>query len=266
MLRVLIALCAGFIASAGFAAAGSVQLDPAGPWRVDYADDGCVLSRPFSAAGARHDLGLTFRPLQKRVWLRIRSSEQVRARDDEEIKVDVDDVTLKDLVHFNIYRAEPSGTVREFLFNDFARQVGGVQRSFRFRTARHGELLLNAKDIAKALQSTKTCVDDLHRSLGIDPALLATLKSEPEGYSGEFIELPDFRDQFEYHILYWVTPEGRVEDCRLLRPTGNKKFDQNACIQLEKKGRFKPARNAAGEAVRAPVYEDPVIRRTVIRS
>lgn len=63
-----------------------------------------------------------------------------------------------------------------------------------------------------------------------------------------------------------MTPAGRVDECHLLSPTGKASFDKKACDQLKKAGQFIPAKNAAGHAIRAPLYENATIISQVFRT
>lgn len=244
-----------------------VQLQPAGPWRIDYAEDSCLLSRPFTGSGQAHNLVATFEPLQGRVWMRLSSPEELRKRDDEKITVEVDGVALGEPVHMNVLKGKPSGTVREFWFKTYWSDVAGAEKSLRFRTAKYGDIQLNGTGLAKAMTTVSTCVDDLHRSLGIDPIQLRSIKSWPEGHAAKFLDIPlqHDGDSFTYRVLYWVAANGRVDECRLLGSTGNAKFDASACAKLKKNGEFVPARNFADAPVRAPVYENATIRRFTTR-
>jgi TonB family protein len=262
VLRIFLALHAAMWAAVDTV---PVQLQPNGPWKVIYADDGCVLGRPFTGAGAIYDFALTFEPVNPKAWLRIHSDENLGGRHDGDADVTVDGSPLSHTVHFNVFPGKVGGTVREFLFSDFHKEAAHAQRSIGLNAGRFGDLQIDAPDFAKAMESMKSCLDDLHRSLGIDPALLTTIASPPGGFSATFVDTPRER-KFDYKILYWVDEKGRVNECHLLGSSGNEEFDKKACDQLRKNGKFTPARDVAGNAVRAPVYEDVNLITTVVRS
>lgn len=56
-------------------------------------------------------------------------------------------------------------------------------------------------------------------------------------------------------LRYTVNPDGRVSRCRVVRTSGYSLIDAVACQLIEKRFRFRPAKNAAGRAVRADVIE-----------
>jgi TonB family protein len=236
-----------------------VDLQPATAWKVDYSKTSCILTRQFTGAGQAYDFELTLAPIEKRAWLRIGSAEKVRKFDDGDAIVEVDGAKLAEPTHFNIFENAKHGTTREFLFLQFRRDVAPANRSLRLRPARHGDLMLQVPDFPGAMRAMDSCMDDLHRSLGVDPAVLQTIATNPEGWAFQFVRSPD--REYEMQLLYWVTAEGKVDDCRILKPSGIADFDQRFCEELKRNGRFKPAKSVAGAPVRAPVFEDLVIRR-----
>ena len=171
---------------------------------------------------------------------------------------------VSDKVHFNVI-PKGDGTTREFWLREF-NKVQGMQASMRLRTRRHGDLKLATGDFPNAMRAVVACVDDLHRSLGIDPAAVKVIATQPQGTpSISQIDFPKTPSGFDITLLYWITTEGRVEKCRVLKPSGLAKFDKSVCAQLERRALFKPARDASGKAVPAPIYESIRLRRQVIR-
>lgn len=253
------------LVSAATAAPQPIDLKPAGPWKVEYGESACLLNRPYLANGKSYRLELTFEPIQTDVWLRIYDPEKSRSRDSGEAVVEVDGSQVSDKVHFNVIPSA-NGTKREFWLREF-KKVQQMQNSLRLLPRRHGELRLATGDFPKAMHAIVGCVDDLHRSLGIDPAAVKAIAKQPEGNpSLSQIDFPKTPSGFDITLLFWITTEGRVEKCRVLKPSGLANFDKSVCSQLEKKARYKPARDAAGKAVPAPIYEAIRLRREVIRS
>ena len=266
MKPLLTALLAVALSSPACAAPEQIDLVPSGKWRVDYAENGCVLSRSFTGAGKEYKLGLTFEPVSADVWMRLRGPDSVSHFDSGEIKTEIDGAPQKTLVHFNLFKDKSGGATREYWLRDFRNNVAGTQRTIRLQTGKYGDIRIGFDGFAEAMKSIETCVDDLHRSLGIDPALLKTIASEPDQTSMGALTLPDIGDEFVYQMLYWVTASGRVDECHLLAPTRDAAFNKNACDEMKMNARFKPARDTAGKPVRAPVYENAHVRRVVYRS
>lgn len=230
-----------------------VKLAPIAQWKVDYSAKSCILTRDFTSGRDAYQFELTLAPVEKRAWLRLGTGEMMRGHDSGNAAVEVDGSRLKEPTHFNIFPNVRNGTTREFLFNQFQRDIGRVTRSLRLTPAGHGDFQLDVPDFPDAMRVMASCMADLHRSLGIDPAALAAVAVEPQGWSMSFVKTPG--GPFDIELVYWVAPDGRVDDCRVLAPSGKGDFDTRVCGELRQKGRFKPARNAAGDAIRAPVYE-----------
>ena len=258
-MRNFVLLVLAVVLGGGKLAAGPVDMKPATPWKVDYSKASCILTRQFSGGGQSYDFELTFTPVEKRAWLRIGSADKVGKFDDGDAVVEVDGVKLAEPTHFNIFRNSKRGTTREFLFLQFRRDVGATAKSLRLVPARHGDFRFDMTDFPDAMRVMGSCMDDLHRSLGVDPAALQSVAADPEGWSMSFVHSPN--REFDMQLLYWVTPDGTVDDCKVVAPSGIREFDDRVCGELKQKGRFKPAKTATGAAIRAPVFEDLRIRR-----
>lgn len=265
--KLLVFLSAAAIAISPASAASSIHdLQPMGPWKVDYADAACLLSRPFAGSAQTYDFELTAKPIERRSWLRLYSAEK-KARqtlDDGDARIEIDGVPSPAKVHFNILPNRKGGTTREFLFDDFQEIGAQTRASLGLSLGRYGSFRLNADDLGEALTALQACVDDLHKSLGIDPTILASIQTQPEGSALSFTTIPE--RPFDLELLYWVSVDGRVDQCRLIKPTGITEFDLRICRDVMENGRFKPAKNAAGAAVRAPVFEDDAVRTANIIS
>jgi TonB family protein len=259
-------ICAWALAFSSWAQArGHVtDLQPSGPWKVEYADTNCVLSRTFTGAGESYEFELTLEPVVKTGWLRIGSPGKVRRSDDGNAQVDVDGIALAAPIHFNLFQNSKHGTTRQFLFPDFLKQVGGARASLRLRPGKYGDLFFRVPDFPQAVTAMSGCIADLHKSLGIDPALLQTIASPPQGNLLSLIEIPKDSLLLTVTLLFWVAPNGSVDDCRVLVPSGRAELDSNICSRLLREGRYQPATNAAGVAIRAPVYEGVLLRRQIV--
>ena len=59
----------------------------------------------------------------------------------------------------------------------------------------------------------------------------------------------------EVEVIFTVLPNGRATGCRAERSSGSALLDSTACRLIEQRFRFRPARDAAGRAVRAQMIE-----------
>jgi len=260
----LLASAALLVTSVAVAAPSPTELRGAGPWKVDFADAACLLSRPYAAPdGSDYQVELTFEPTQIDVWLRIQSSEKTSKRNDGDTAVDMDGNRIAEDVHYNIFANPAGGTTREFWLKDI-NKIAPMKQSLRLITRKHGDFVLAADNFAAAARTVTSCMDDLHRSLGIEPDLLKAIVTPPSGDSPlQFVDFEMLPTGVNITLLYWVTEAGRVEECRLLKPSGIENLDQNVCSRFEIKGRLTPAQDKDGKSIRAPVYEDIRLRRDV---
>ena len=85
----------------------------------------------------------------------------------------------------------------------------------------------------------------------------ATLPVKIEGEINNAADYPtppggrDVRLGHSVTIAMTVTVEGRARDCRILEPSPDPEADQITCDLAERRFRFRPARNAAGDPVPA---------------
>jgi periplasmic protein TonB len=75
------------------------------------------------------------------------------------------------------------------------------------------------------------------------------------GYDDLPAGLLAFGQEASVEVLYTVHPDGRVSHCRAVRSSGISMLDAVACQLIEKRFRFRPARDRAGKPVRADVIE-----------
>ena len=76
---------------------------------------------------------------------------------------------------------------------------------------------------------------------------------------------PAFDSSFTFVTLYWVGTDGRVDDCRLLKPSTDKGLNARLCAELKAKARFKPALDRAGKPMRVPHFENVILRKAIVR-
>jgi len=68
--------------------------------------------------------------------------------------------------------------------------------------------------------------------------------------------LLSFGQKASMEVRFTVQPSGRVTHCRAVRSSGFSLLDAIACQLIEKRFRFRPAKNIAGKPVRADVMEN----------
>jgi protein TonB len=65
------------------------------------------------------------------------------------------------------------------------------------------------------------------------------------------------RDRAEGNVAvrYTVQPDGRVEDCRVMRSSGHAELDETTCRLIEKRFRYRPALDRSGRPVSVTEYK-----------
>lgn len=241
-------------------AIAEIKLEPAGKWTVEYGDWKCLLRRDFATAGQRAVFSLSLEPLSNVAWTRISVEGPGGKRDDgDDAVMVIDGVRNPNVFHYNIYKADRS-RMREYMVDLAKHRIGTTQQTIRFWTKKHGDIEIAASGFPAAWKSLNQCMADLYADLGIVAADVAQMAVPPEGHLSDFVETPRPEPVLDFGVFYWVTAEGGVDDCRLLLPSGVAKFDKSLCSQLKDKARFKPGRNAAGQAIRVPRFDHFTIR------
>lgn len=107
------------------------------------------------------------------------------------------------------------------------------------------------------LAALRTCETDLLQHFGYDPAKIAMIAKQAEGASpAQWITNDDYppsvlneHKQGVSFIGWTISPVGRISDCRILRSSGTPALDKAACDAIQKRGRYRPALDAAGKPV-----------------
>jgi TonB family protein len=127
---------------------------------------------------------------------------------------------------------------------------------------------IGVRSARAAVQALRECEDRKMQAWGIDSAAWRSLKSRP-------IPLAPVRDrfsaldyppdalragiEFDAIIRLDVAADGRVQECRGLNPGSYKGFEAASCEVL-KGAHFRPALDASGNPVSAPILFDVVFR------
>jgi hypothetical protein len=239
----------------------TIQLTPTGPWNIDYTPLSCNLQRPMVAAGDPYAFALTIEPLDTPITLTITHAEKVDKRDSGDATVFVDGVAQSTNAHFNFFKSPAKLAVREYLLNFGQHGLGAAKNRLRLQSAKRGDFELTLPQLRPAIVALAKCKVDLHSSLGITPAQLKAVAVQPGAFDYGLLSPPRNGDKgVDFILFYWVTEGGKIDKCRLLKPSGFKPFDETVCPILEQKALVIPAKDAAGRPVRAPAYQNLHVR------
>lgn len=108
------------------------------------------------------------------------------------------------------------------------------------------------------LAALDTCVDDLVRTMGLDPAEQRARASGPEpvGNVGEWFRPGDYPPALNRMVAGGVVvvrlvvgANGAVTDCAVAKAGGDRAFEELTCSLATERGRFTPARGSAGQPI-----------------
>lgn len=57
-------------------------------------------------------------------------------------------------------------------------------------------------------------------------------------------------------VIYTIEPDGRADECRITRSSGNRALDATTCRLIEERFRFEPSRDRRGNPVRSRMVQD----------
>ena len=235
---------------------------PTGPWIVSVEENMCLLERHYPAA--RDQTSLVFQPL-----LDLPTMELFIATADG-----------YDNQHVGTFKVRVEPGARTFTGHYFSAHVPTTTRRLTRLTIdrvmldglRDGDtLFVQAKPInagfsivrpEKARPALDGCIADLKKSWGIDPdrdaRAVTTLDGNPARYFGPNAYPKEALDKGIYGkviALLNITPEGTVENCRIVSSAG-RLLNEGTCTAA-RRIRFKPPLDAQGKPL-ASTYLLPV--------
>lgn len=113
-----------------------------------------------------------------------------------------------------------------------------------------------------AVSALQQCSDSVLRGWGMDPAELAALRQlpQPPGRTAVFFKASDYPlEALQAEATGTVITRldvgasGRVDQCNILRSSGQKLLDDKTCSVFLRRGKFKPAINGSGQITAAKV-------------
>ncbi|MEO7680549.1 MAG: energy transducer TonB, partial [Sphingomonas sp.] len=121
--------------------------------------------------------------------------------------------------------------------------------------AGHKPITFAPLGLARAQKVVDKCQADLLRSWGVDPQeRIAVATPETRLSHGAWINSGDYPSGAinqasigDTTILYTIGTEGAITDCRIVGRSGTPELDAAACAAITKRGRFRPALDAAGK-------------------
>ena len=120
------------------------------------------------------------------------------------------------------------------------------------------ETVLDTGMLAKGIEAMDACLDNLVASWGYDPEQLKTIVQGPEpvGRITSWFNAKDYPDDAlreglsgAVRFRLGIDIQGRVDKCTIQAAFSDPSFADKVCSEFMRKGRFVPAKSAAGEPV-----------------
>lgn len=252
-----IMLAAALAGQAG--GADAPPLKPVRAWNMEYADSMCVAARAYGDPAA--PITIAFKPtpfgdVLQGVVLGTKKQLGRPAR----VKIDLlvagrelDEQQNGTRVHFP---NEDRAAITFYFSREQFESLVGVP-SFTVRASGSPPISVALAMGKPVLAALRTCETDLLQHFGYDPAKIAAIAKQAEGASaGQWITNDDYpvsalnaNRQGVSFIGWTISPAGRISDCRVLRSSGTPELDEAACNAIQRRGRYRPALDAAGNPV-----------------
>lgn len=260
MFRALGLLALLFAALAAVPATAGEVLQPAGPWKIDYAPNECRLIRTFGtgdgaitlrfARGAGLDsfdmliAGKALPKLGERVKVTLRLSPGTAAQD------------------FDAYSMAVPGRPERFIrwYDGDPAILDGVTDDQRLEVSVAGKFSVTF-DLAKgkaALKGLAHCHSELLAGWGVDEALLRGVAQRPKPRTPPYTwahpsDYPKTALQKEHQgevvAILIISPAGAVTQCKVAKSSLVTELDETTCRLLKTRAKYHPALDAAGKPV-----------------
>lgn len=236
-------------------------LKVSGPWTVEFADKVCAMARPYAARGGQVTL-LIRAPLVGREY---------------SIYVIRPGIGVKPEVWRDAFIVKPGGAkVGPFPLQAYTSQANKRVVRFsvepdKYRLTEDGDTLaldlgkegsysFPVPSLPKALLTLETCSKGLRKAFGVEQQTLDRMAIEPKAIGIAF-RTDDYPfdairsgHQGDVAALSFIESDGHVSECRVIESSAVPSLDAKTCSVLRARGRYEPARDSKGAAMRAPTY------------
>lgn len=230
-----------------------VTYNSASKWTLDYQEDLCLLTRPFSSTTGNATLGFRQAPADFQVEIIVLVAEDVDSeRRRGIVRVGFPGALSGMLTGAAVsYRIPDSRQrmlrflVRREVLTDFA-----LQQAITIEELGQQPITFRAAGAEKAIQALAGCETDQMKAWGIDVAQMAT-PATPIGDVGQWFAFPPLaaanRQAGETTVRWTIGANGKVADCRIVRSSGNATLDGSVCKQVVKRAVYEPAIDKDGQ-------------------
>ncbi|QDX26402.1 TonB family protein [Sphingomonas suaedae] len=234
-------------------------LEPANDWSVEHSDGRCLLSRRFGTGADQVVFGFGLYPITgaDQIVL-IEPTRETKSIKPTDARLVLNPGRDRETVYGVAVPREEGGRITKFgvpiTLSDGFR---GRERVVIRTDGRRYDLPLS--DMGAAFAAAERCQNDLMRKWGLDPNLVtaAVTPAEPIGSPASWLSANDYPRDAQIReptrkvvVRAEIDARGAVTNCAVVQSSGAQALDQVTCeVVVSNRVRFRPARNAAGEAV-----------------
>ena len=236
-------------------------MTPTGPWNVEYADSMCLLSRPY---GKDRSTSLVLKPSMLGDDLEIivtQATTSVRDRKSGRAYLAVAGGSASGNARFTAYSSAKTRLLRINADEDAKIALSAVRGSLSIDAKHESRHLFAIPGIDQALPVLADCIAQLRKVYKVSEADLAAIVTTPAANVYSFFSTNDYPAEALSNgqtgtvgVLVWVEATGRVSTCEIIESSAAKVLEKATCNILQRRARFTPAKDAVGNAVRAPSF------------
>ena len=232
-------------------------IPPMGKWSIDYGESACTLSRTFGDPALPMTLGIISMPISKYARVVLVTPDRLKAAPYADGTIGFDGLPTPLKARFEV---APDAKVGSMMVGHVeGALLGGIEKSTVLTFRPQGATVaLRIGPSSRAMAALRLCIADLLARWGMDKAAQAQVVTPPDGSVVSVFRAEDYPDdalranqQGEVIMRYWVEPNGRISDCRIVKSSGSPSLDAATCAIITARARLAPARDAKGSPVRS---------------
>ena len=235
---------------------------PAAPggWEVNWGDQHCMLIRNSGGTGARAFVLRRVPGSDRSDLITVDPSPQIASppsRREISIRLTPSGEVLEGWV-IRAGRLDSGNMVMEMNGGDDLLERFAESTAIEVAAGERSYFRMSYPLPTAALTALRECEDDALRGWGIDSALIAGVRTRPRQTNRNLITSDDYpEDAIRAHeegvslVRLIIDTDGRAEECAMVASSGSATLDRQSCALAQSRGRFRPARGAAGQAVRS---------------
>lgn len=237
------------------------QLEPSGPWKLDYGETECRLVREFGTGDGAVALRIARGATLDTYDIIIAGNKLPYGTTASEITLTALPLNLTTEVKASPYALKASKLRIWRWFDLEASFIESLndQQTLTFTGQRKLDLKLRTPGLAKGIQALKTCHEDLLKTVfKIDLAALNALSKlpEPDGRAAWWITTDDYpraamsanqTGTTQFSLV--IDSSGKPQSCNILVSSGFALLDQTTCKLIMARAKFKPAEDKNGQPV-----------------